>query len=186
MKYLITLLTIFMLQSCVTAQTIIDLGAESFSGDTKNGQYYHKDINGYFNDFTGIWKYEYDTNKEFRIILTKVEMYHDNEDGDDYYFDGILITYKKYENGTIVFQSPMDTYPSGIIKEFGKLNMSFTDYERNDEIFPVDLTLISTGGNNQYNLKFKLDRFERRNTYYNEHPDEPYFSVPDNIIMTKM
>ena len=64
--------------------------------------------------------------------------------------------------------------------------MSFIDYERNGESFPVDLILIPTGGFNNYNLKFKLDRFERRNTYYESNSDEPYFSVPNNVLMTKV
>jgi len=186
MKRIFYTLIFILTCSCTSAQTVIDMAGEPVQNEMKNGDYYIKDINNYMQPYLGTWQY-IDGNTEFRITLTKVEMYHDvdTDYNIDYYIDGLLISYKKIENENVIFQSITDTYPTGIIKEFGKLNMSFTDYQRNNEIFPVDLTLISTSLN-QYNLKFVLDRFERRNTYHDEHPDEPYFSVPNNIIMTKM
>ncbi|SEA75548.1 DUF6705 family protein [Psychroflexus halocasei] len=177
---------IFLVFSFSNAQTIIDLSQESFDGDTENGAYYHKDINDYMQPYIGTWQY-IDDNTEFRITLTKVEMYHVTfpEYNIDYYKDGLRIQYQKYENGILTYNSIVRQNPTGIIKEYGKLRMSFTDYERNNESFPLDLTLIPNG-NNEYNLKFILDSFERRNTYHDEHPNEPYFSVPNNIEMTKM
>ena len=187
MKHILTLVLILGLYSCGSSQTIIDIAQESFPGDSKNGQYYHKDINGYFDDFVGTWKYEYDTNKEFRITFVKVEMYHDTEDGFDYYYDGLILTYQKYENGNLVYQSPADNFPDGLSKEQGKLWISFTDYGRDEADFGLDLTLqnqVIGGGSNQ--LHFKLDNAHRENPYHIANPNEPYYSVPDDMIMTKM
>lgn len=187
MKQLITLAFTIALYSCGTAQTVIDLSQKSFEGDTENGTYYHKDVNNYMQPYIGTWQYINGTT-EFRITLTKVEMHHVTfpDYNIDYYKDGLRIQYQKYENGTLTYNSIVRQNPTGIIKEFGKLRMSFTDYQRNNEVFPADLTLIATGLNEQNSLKFVLDRVERRNTYHDEHPSESYFSVPNNILMTRM
>jgi hypothetical protein len=150
----------------------------------KNGTYYIKDLNDYMLPYLGTWRY-INGNKEFRITLIKVTKHHDTDFGDNFYIDGLRIQYQKLENGNVVYNSIVRQNPTGIIKEFGKLKMSFTDYERNNESFPLDLILIPNN-NGQYNLKFKLDHFERRNIYHDLHPNEPFFSVPNNVIMNKM
>lgn len=188
MKHILTIVLILGLYSCGSSQTIVDLARERESEHYKNGQYYMKDVNNYFNDFVGTWTYEYDTNKEFRITLTKVVMYHDNEDGFNYYVDGMLITYQKYENGNLIYQSPPDNpFPSGISKEQGKLWISFTDYGRDEADFGLDLTLQNQViGSGSIQLRFKLDNAHRENPYHIANPNEPYYSVPDDMIMTKM
>lgn len=187
MKNLFLTLSFILLTSILFSQTVIDMAGEPLQDEMENGNYYVKDVNNYMGPYIGTWHY-INGNTEFRITLTKVTKYHeiDVEYNDNYYIDGLLIRYQKFENGNQIFQSPIEVYPTGIIKEPGKLNMSFTDYQRNDEIFPLDLILISTGIINHFNLEFSLDRFERRNAYYENHPNEPYFSVPNNIIMIKM
>jgi hypothetical protein len=191
MKNLLFIIIITLYYSCSSAQTIVDMAGERENKHYDNNQYYIKDINNYMTPYIGTWNFV-DGNKEFRITLTKVTKYHDvyqdNYTNFNYYMDGLLIQYKKFENGILVFNSPVETYPTGIIKEFGKLNMSFTDYERNNESFPVDLILIpnnTMGSSQQYKLRFKLDKFEQRNTYFEQHPNEPYFSVPNDIEMIK-
>ncbi|MFD2891274.1 DUF6705 family protein [Flavobacterium chuncheonense] len=186
MKNTIYILITTLVYSFSSAQTIVDMAGNRQNEHYKNGQYYIKDINNYMLSYIGTWRYV-DGNKEFRITLTKVTKYHDvfALTNDNHFIDALYITYQKYENGQLVYNSPQDEYPTGIIKEFGKLNMSFTDYERNNETFPVDLILMPIG-NNQYNLKFRLDMFEKRNTYFEQHPNEPYFSVPNNIVMNKL
>lgn len=186
-KYFALLIT-----SCsLSAQTIINMADNSRPIDyTRNGTYYIKDINNYMLPFLGTWSY-INGNKEFRITLTKVTKFNVlfPDYNTNYFCDGLLIHYQKYENGNIVYNSPIDDFPGGIIKEFGNLRISFTDYQRNEETFPLTLTLIPLniiGQTPQYNLKFELDKFERRNTYHDQHPNEPYFSVPDGIIMTKV
>ncbi len=191
MKKIIYTLVIVLIYSCSTAQTVIDMAGEPINNEMKNGQYYIKDLSNYMTPYLGTWSYTY-ANKEFRITLTKVTKYHevyqDNYINLNYYTDGLLIQYQKFENGVVIYNSIVREHPTGIIKEFGKLYMSFTDYERNGEIFPVDLFLIPLNnmGTPQYKLKFKLDKFERRNTYFEQNPNEPFFSVPDNVEMIKM
>ncbi|NRR93337.1 hypothetical protein HSX10_17320 [Winogradskyella undariae] len=187
MKQLITLAFTIVLYSYGSAQTVIDLSQESFDGDTENGTYYHKDINNYMQPYVGTWQY-IDGNTEFRIILTKVEMFHVilPEANIDYYKDGLTIQYQKYENNILTYNSIIDSHPSGIIQEFGILDMTFTDYQRNDSLFELELTLIATGINERNSLKFELNSAESKNTYHDEHPNEPYFSVPNNIVMTRM
>lgn len=186
-KYFALLIT-----SCsLSAQTIINMADNNMPINyTKNGTYYIKDINNYMLPFLGTWSY-INGNKEFRITITKVTKFNVlfPDYNINYFCDGLLIHYQKHENGTIVYNSPIDDFPDGDIEEFGLLEMSFTDYQRNEETFPLTLTLIPLniiGQTPQYNLKFELDKFERRNTYHDQHPNEPYFSVPDGIIMTKV
>ena len=179
-----TLLLVFITCSS-SAQIEVDMAnSHNIDWERKNGQYYLKDVNDYMLPYLGTWRY-INGNKEFRITLTKVTMFHNTQFGDNYYEDGLRIQYQKFENGILIYNSPLRENPTGIIKEFGKLNMSFTDYQRSGETFPVDLILIPNG-NGQYDLKFRLDHFERRNIYHDLHPNEPFFSVPNNIIMTKM
>lgn len=184
MKNIFITITLALIYSCSSAQTIVDMAGDRQNEHYDNGQYYIKDVNDYMLPYLGTWRY-IDDNKEFRITLIKVTMFHNTQFDDNYYEDGLRIKYQKFENGILIYNSPLRENPTGIIKEFGKLNMSFTDYQRSEEIFPVDLILIPNG-NGQYDLKFKLDKFERTNSYYKQHPNEPYFSVPNDIIMTKM
>jgi hypothetical protein len=184
MKKIFITICILVFSNIISAQIVRDMVDNPIKDDTKNGTYYIKDVNDYMLPYIGTWKY-IEGNKEFRISLTKVTKYHDTKFGDDYYYDGMLIGYQKYENGQLIFNTPPDTYPACSIREFGKLRMTIKDYGRNGCMFPVSLDLISNG-NNQYNLKFKIDKFEQRNTYFEQHPNEPYFSVPNDIIMTKL
>ncbi|RED44435.1 hypothetical protein DFQ10_103119 [Winogradskyella eximia] len=187
MKQILFTTLLLLISVSITAQTVIDMADESITNETKNGTYYVKDINNYMQPYLGTWKY-INENEEFRIILTKVEMFHVilPEASIDYYKDGLKIQYQKYENNVLTYDSVIDSHPSGIIQEFGVLDITFTDYERNNEIFSLELTLISTGINEHNKLKFALDKFESSNSYHDEHPNEPYFSVPNNIEMTKM
>lgn len=199
MKKIILTLSIIITYSCSTAQTVVDMAGERNNSHYKNGDYYIKDINNYMQAYLGTWQY-INGNEEFRVTLTKIAMYHENQDNDDYYIDGINISYQKYENGNLIYQSPTNIdYPSGIIKEFGKLRLTFTDYERVFKNEPLNasrnaghealLDLIANG-NSGYNLKFKL--FTEQ-----EHPNigikyepvatgNPYHSTPTDIVMTKM
>lgn len=187
MKNIFITITLALIYSCSSAQTIVDMAGDRQNEHYENGQYYIKDINNFMLPYLGIWNY-IDGNKEFRITLTKVSQFHVvfNDFNTNYYRDGLLIQYQKFENGQLIFSSPVETSPTGIIKEFGKLNMSFKDYQRNNVGFQLSLTLIPIG-NNQYNLNFRVHNgLEAKNTYYQQHPTEPYYSVPNNIIMTKM
>lgn len=186
MKNILITISFLFFTSNSFSQIVRDMAAEAINNDRKNGAYYIKDVNNYMLPYIGTWSY-INGNKEFRIILTKVSMHHVvfQDYNIDYYKDGLTLEYQKYENGQLIFESPSNISPSGIIKEFGKLNMSFKDYGRYGLMFPVDLKLIPISGG-AYQLNFKIDKFEQRNTYFKEHPNEPYFSVPNDIIMTKL
>ncbi|MEM6721565.1 MAG: DUF6705 family protein [Bacteroidota bacterium] len=182
----------------LSAQTIIDIAGERENKQYENGDYYFKDLQNLFQPYLGTWKYT-DGNNEFRIIIIKVTMFQmiDNEYNINYYTDGLLISYKKYENGALVFQSQIDNFPSSSIKEFGKLKLTFIDYERiyKNTVLNISrnaehdayLNLIpnNTGS---YNLHFKLYT-EQTGTGLEYEPVQsgnPYHSTPTDIIMTKM
>jgi len=200
MKKIILTLAIIITYSCSSAQTVVDMAtSHEVNWSRKNGQYYLKDVNNYMQPYIGTWQY-INGNEEFIITLTKIEMHHENQDNDDYYIDGINISYQKYENGILIYQSPPNIdYPSGIIKEFGKLRLTFTDYERVFKNEPLNasrnagheahLDLIDNG-NGSYNLKFKLfTEQEHPNlgiTYEPVTNGDPYHSTPTDIVMTKM
>jgi hypothetical protein len=186
MKKIFITICIFVFSNIISAQVEIDMAGERQNIHYENGTYYIKDVNNYMLPYTGTWKYINGIN-EFRITLTKVSKDHIvfSDYNTDYYEDGLLLKYQQFLNGQLIYESPISTFSSGIIKEFGKLRMTIKDYGRNGCMFPVSLDLISNG-NNQYNLKFKIDMFEQRNTYFEQHPNEPYFSIPNDIIMTKI
>jgi hypothetical protein len=193
-KTLIFQIIVFTFFMSCKAQQIIDMSANNnMDGKYQNGTYYHKDVNNYLDAFTGTWKYEYDTNKEFRLTLTKVEMYHMMvEDFNyDYYIDGFSTSYQLYENGQLTYQSPTEEYARGTAKDANNVSMTFFDYGRLGVPFNLYLTLVtelgSQGGQQQDpKLKFELSKWEAQNPYHTQHPDEPYFSVPNDMLMTKM
>lgn len=191
------------------AQIVIDMANEEYPDEyDKNGEYYIKDVGEFMNPYVGTWQY-IDGDTEFRITIEKVEMYNVTipEYYIDYYEDGLRINYQRYENGVLIFESPQNSTPTGLIEEFGNLSSTFTDYERFVEnnilitssyaSFDTDFDLIPISSN-EYNLHFRMSKIEglmafemengeRRGTYYvKPNPNAPYFSVPNDIIMTKM
>jgi hypothetical protein len=198
MKNITLLIAFVLLANTTIGQTVIDMAGEPVQDEMKNGNYYIKDINNYIQPYEGTWKY-IDGANEFRITLTKVEMYHvtDTDYNIDYFIDGLLLSYQKLENGNVVFQSPINLNPVGIIKEFGKLYLTFTDYERTytNEILNVSrkagheaiLDLIDDGSGG-YNLHFKLytEKTYLGTKYEPVQSDDPYHSTPTDVIMTKV
>lgn len=168
------------------SQTIIDMASDRENKHRENGDYYIKDINNFRDLYVGTWRYV-NGNEEFRITLTKVEKHRVifEDFNIDYYRDGMNLTYQKFNNGVLIFNTGNKYFPSGLIEEFGKLRMSFQDHERYSEVFPLKLTLIPQS-NGSYKMNFKLDMFERRNQYVEDNPGASFFSVPNDIIMTKM
>jgi uncharacterized protein DUF6705 len=185
-QIILTALILFSISS--RSQIIRDMAADPIDGDSKNGNYYVKDVNNYFGPFIGAWSHV-DGNKEFRIYISKVTKenvvfpeYHI-----DYYIDGLEIRYEKYENGELIFASPALGFASGISKEAGVADMSFIDYEREETMVRLQLKMVLSGmmsHNGHYNkISFKLNEHERRNTYYDSHPNASFFSVPDDMEM---
>ncbi|WP_298511379.1 DUF6705 family protein [uncultured Kordia sp.] len=197
MKKLLILFTVLCSYQ-LTAQTIIDIAGEVEMKHYKNGIFYMKDLQNLFQPYVGTWKYT-DGNKEFHITLTKITMYHeiDTDSNTDYYRDGLLISYKKFENGLMIYQSPINSYPDGAVSEFGKLFLTFIDYERTykNTVLNVSrnaghagyLNLISNN-TGSYDLHFKLytEKTGLGLEYEPVTTGKPYHSTPTDIIMTKM
>ncbi|WP_298511377.1 DUF6705 family protein [uncultured Kordia sp.] len=198
MKHTIYILFTLLCSYQLTAQTVIDIAGERESKYYKNGDFYMKDIQNLFQPYLGTWKY-IDGNKEFRITLTKITMYHeiDADSNTDYYTDGISVRYQKYENGLMIYQSPIDSYPDGSIKEFGKLRLGLVDYQRiykntvlnvsRNAVHAAHLNLIPNNAGN-YNLHLKLytEKTGLGLEYEPVTTGNPYHSTPSDIIMTKM
>jgi hypothetical protein len=199
MKNIILSIALMFLTSISIGQTIIDMAtSHEVNWNRKNGENYLKDVNNYMQPYVGTWKY-IDGANEFIITLTKVEMFHVvfPDYNIDYYEDGLLLSYQKLENDNVVFQSLIDLNPIGIIKEFGKLYLTFTDYERTytNEILNVSrkagheaiLDLIDDGSGG-YNLHFKLytEKTYLGTKYEPVQSDDPYHSTPTDVIMTKV
>lgn len=186
MKKLLIILIPVLFINMACSQTIIDMASNRDNKHLEKGQYYIKDIGNYRDPYVGTWKYV-NGNQEFRITLTKVDKHRFllTDSNIDYYMDALNLTYQKFQNGSLIYGSGNKYNPDGIIKEFGKLFMSFQDYERYSEVFPLKLTLIPQS-NGSYKMNFKLDMFEQRNQYVEDNPGASFFSVPNDIIMTKM
>ena len=195
MKNIVTTILVLALYSCGSSQTVVDMDDERKEEYRKNGKYYIKDKKNFMNSFIGTWQY-INNSTEFRITLSKKEKHHYTAPFNvNYYKDGMVIQYQKYENGKLIYNSPVGTNPNGVIEEFGKLYMSFIDYEKRNT-YLLDLILIKEP-NKSNKLKFTLSSITSRDdskpkrleywfSFGEINPGESFFSVPDNIIMTKM
>lgn len=176
-----------------------------------SGQYYYKDVNNYLDSFTGTWEYV-NGNEKFQIILTKVVKYHTvlSKINLNIYEDGISVKYKKFINGVMSFESPVVNEPSLTRSNGIKLEGYIVDYGRVtvDTKLPLDnilkLGVLRQGGDYFHpsctierlpinlsespKIKFSLSLRqsiggEYKNPTYN---GLPTFSIPNNIIMTKV
>ncbi|MFC7348995.1 DUF6705 family protein [Chryseobacterium zhengzhouense] len=176
-----------------------------------SGQYYYKDVNNYLDKFIGTWEYT-NGNEKFQIILTKIIKYNliDTELNYNFYEDGISVKYKKIVNGNVSFESPTVNEPSFTRSNGTKLEGYMIDYGRvtvNKQL-PLDnilnLGVLRQGGEYFHpsctieilplnlseppKIKFSLRLRqnlggEYKNPAYN---GLPTFSIPNNIIMTKL
>ncbi len=174
-----------------------------------SGNYYYKDIPNYLNNFVGTWEYV-NGNEKFQIILSKVTFYHciNNELNYDFYEDGIVLIYKKFLNNNLIFESPNYENPNFRSLDGITLEGSVYDYERvtKSTYYPQILGggLLKAGGEYYYpdctieklsnsigqlpKIKFSLNfspliSGKNRNDIYN---GMPTFSIPNDIIMTKV
>ncbi|WP_299180775.1 DUF6705 family protein [uncultured Chryseobacterium sp.] len=198
------------------SQTIIIWGQKN-SNLPKNflstGQYYYKDVYNYLDNFTGTWEYV-NGNEKFQIILTKFVKYHniDPAININVYEDAIGIQYKKFENGNLVFESPLPNKPGfttrdgiileGYMNDYGRTTVevkspSFGFLEQwiihkgseyfhpscNIELLPLSLT-------HPPRIKFNLYLRETGgfgSPYDNPaYQGQPLFSIPNDIIMAKV
>lgn len=206
MKNRITIIAIFIL-TIANAQIVINM-----SGDDNNypsdylstGQYYIKDVNNYLDNFTGTWEYV-NGNEKFQIILTKVIQFHVIHDTTfNYYKDGICIKYKKFYNNILIYESPLDSYPSFETKNGLLLTGAMYDYGRITKtiILPFSDIVWHQGGvpiyphcnieklaNQPNKITFKLHSgMEHGHKGYDKetYSGLPIYSIPNDVIMTKI
>ncbi|WP_332454437.1 DUF6705 family protein [Chryseobacterium aquaticum] len=198
------------------SQTIIVRGGnngilpENFNN---TGQYYYKDVNNYFDNFTGTWEYV-NGNEKFQIILTKIVKYHfiNNDIKLNIYEDGITLKYKKFINNNLVFESPTTGKPTFSTTDGIILDGYMKDYERITRTiyYPkaVGGGIMTQGGeyftpnciielqpqtlhNEPKKIKFSLS-FGWENGGFGSPNDNPMyngmptFSIPNDVVMTKV
>ena len=211
--FLLSLITIMI--NC-KSQTVIVRGENNGilpEGFQSSGNYYYKDVHNYLDNFTGKWEYV-NGNEKFQIILTKIIKYHTVIPGFkmDFYEDGILLRYKKYVNNNLVFESPSDNEPTLSTIDGKTLNGYMEDFERltrtvyypkavggdvmtqGGQYFTPDCTIELqplTLKNEPKKIKFSLS-FGWENGGFGSPNDNPIyngmptFSIPNNVIMTKV
>lgn len=200
----------------MNAQVIVDMSSDVVLPTNYNqtGQYYEKDVHNYLNRFVGTWEY-INGNEKFQIILTKFVMYHNVTPiiNLNFYEDGIGVQYKKFENGNLIFSSPIPNEPNFTTYNGINLEGNITDYGRvtvevNRPTFGfLEPLTLHKGGEYFYpdcmielqplslteppKIKFSLYFSRETGGFGNPHNNpayngQPLFSIPSNIIMTKV
>lgn len=198
------------------SQTVIILGQKNPNlpeNFLSSGQYYYKDINNYLDQFIGTWEYV-NGNQKFQIILTQFVKYHDINPNINLniYKDGIGIQYKKFENGNLIFTSPLPNEPSfttidgaklkGFITDYGRLTVEvnrptfgflepFRLYEGGEYFNPsCHIEKLMTLIGEPEKIKFNLYLGETGgfgSPYANPaYQGQPLFSIPNDVILTKV
>ncbi|MEG1590014.1 MAG: DUF6705 family protein [Chryseobacterium sp.] len=199
------ILVLFMIQ-CRSQINTINMAGDNISyphGYLSTGDYYIKDINNYLDNFVGTWEYG-NGNEKFQIILTKVIKYHyiSTHANLNYYEDGLKYRYKKFVNNVLTFESPARDYPSfdtkdgalleGGIKDYGRITKTVKIPLTNNVMYPgggpvdanCEITKVST---NPDKIKFHLYLRQEFPNYDGEtYAGQPIFSLPNDVIMTKV
>ena len=196
------------------AQIIVDKSSNVKlpSNYNSTGQYYEKDIHNFLDNFIGTWEYV-NGNQKFQLILTKIIKYHIimPDLNLDKYVDRISIKYKIFDNNILKFESN-NSYPSftsenginlqGTIIDYGRVTVevkspSFGFLEqwtihKEGEYFRPNckiekiLTTIGTPQKIKFNLTLR-ETAHLGDPYNNPaYHGQPLFSVPNNIILTKV
>lgn len=205
-KYIV--LFVICLYSCNTNSQIVITRETNSLPENYNttGQYYYKDINNWLNNFTGIWEYT-NGNEKFQVTLTKIVMYHNLNTilNLNYYEDRILLTYRKYINNNLIYESPLNNYPNftatnsilleGNIKDHGRITKTIYIPLHPDQIYrqgglPISLSCKIEKLENiigqQQKIKFLLYSIDIPNYDYETYAGQPAFSLPNNIVMVKV
>ena len=197
------------------AQIIVDISSNVKlpSNYDETGQYYLKDMHNYLDRFVGTWEYV-NGNEKFEIILTKVVKYHyfSPNVNLNVYKDAIKLQYKKFVNGNLIYESPIPNTPWFITYDGINLKGAMLDYGRvtvgvkSPSFGFLEQWTIHKGGEFFYpectiklqplslteppKIRFNLYLRETGglgNPYNNPaYQGQPLFSVPNNIILTKV
>jgi len=168
-----------------------------------SGNYYYKDVHQYLEWFEGTWEYV-NGNEKFEITLTKVIEYHEVEPqlNLNFYEDGIVLQYRKYVDNQLTFESPAYQDPNFFCIDGNNLEGNIQDYGRisKSTYMPLTNLLLRQGGNPIYpfctiskiplennKVKFLLNDSYFQNYYdFETYAGQPYYSIPDNIVMSKV
>lgn len=168
-----------------------------------SGQYYYKDVNNYLDNFVGTWEY-INGSEKFQIILTKLTNFHfvSTKLEFDFYEDGIALQYKKYVNNILTFESPVSTKPIFYTSDGNLLDGYMIDYGRITKTiyYPHDPTLVFKEGGefihpicriekvtgNPLQVKFDLYLTGTINYDRETYAGQPTYSIPNDIILTKI
>lgn len=157
---------------------------------------YVKDTQNHLNPYEGTWRYS-QNGVEFTLKLKKVQqVINTSRNGDYYYYDRIISTYKLVKNGVVLIDNlnliPTSTNIFDSNGGFGTLNNGdgfeyingiFTDITNNVIISRCEISKISSN-----KIFFKL----YANHSWKRNPEEFYqgmtsmYSMPNNIEMVKI
>jgi hypothetical protein len=190
------------------AQIIVDMAGDNNtypSGYLSTGQYYIKDVNNHLDNFTGTWEY-INGNEKFQIVLTKMEYYHVVKPNIqlNHYEDGIVLQYRKYVNNVLTFESPIYEDPNFRTEDGVVLTGHLSDYGRITKTvyYPLTTMVRAQGGEPIYphcriskelthpsqppKIFFNLELIDVVNYDTETYAGQPTFSIPNNIVMTKI
>ena len=197
------------------AQIIVDKSSNVKlpSNYDSTGQYYEKDIHNFLDNFVGTWEYV-NGNQKFQLIFQKFVKYHNIEPqiNLNIYEDGIGVKYKIFENGFLIFESPTPTEPKfttinginlqGTFIDYGRVTVEvqrptfgflepFTLYKGGVYFRPnckIEKILTTIGTPQKIKFNLTLRETAHLGDPYNNpaYQGQPLFSVPNNIILTKV
>lgn len=196
-------------------QIVIDLFSNNIpipENYNQTGQYYEKDINNRLLPFVGTWEYV-NGNEKFQIILTKITKYHFVMPNIDLniYQDGIALQYKKFINGNLIFESPIAEKPTftnieglvlkGNLTDYGRITVAVNKpqmfgggiFHQGGEYFYPDCYIeqLPLSLNQPPKIKFNLYLGEHSIIFGDPYDNpiyagQPFFSIPNNIVLTKL
>ncbi|MGV3697058.1 DUF6705 family protein [Flavobacterium sp.] len=168
-----------------------------------SGQYYYKDVYNYLNFYVGTWEYV-NGNEKFQITISKVVNYHEVDSylNLDFYEDGVVLQYRKYLNNQLIFESPAYENPNfyceeghilkGRIMDYGRLTRTLYKDPFNTEVWRqggnpiIPICRITKHPLDFDKVKFNLSLPEADDYDYQTYNGQPFFSIPNDIILTKV
>lgn len=193
MKQILILIAILLSISC-KSQTTYPLS--NYDPRNLKNNNYIKDTEGILNQFVGTWQW-IQGNNTFQIILSKEEHWNGGNN-DDYFTDVIVGGYKYIENGNLVidklayttsFTSDISTWSDftpilgGVTyPQTNQLNLSVYDKIKGKSARTKITLQAGTNGSTQAHWRL----FDAETSNYHGSTKQQGFSIPTNIILTKI
>ena len=188
-KSLLFILIINIPNTINAQNNIVDVDGPYMTYDVPAGTYI-KDINNTFNKFLGTWKWQ-EGNKILIFKIEKVTQYYHSEF--DVYEDFIIGNYSYTENGGSTYlvntitqnigvtnKTLVPLYTSGTNNQ-NEIEFTFHDIIYNKKSCNAGFKFLP-GSLNQMELKLS-NHF--KGYFLPDLPPTPYFSIPNNVILTK-